>query len=89
MITAQFLIERHCLLEWHPDPVFRAQGSSWPDCLPLCVWVELRGLPLPCGGRTFRVLLDREIINSDGLRFTLDPAGSIPHVCEHMGHLIE
>lgn len=90
MIAAQFVIERHCPDEWHFDPAVRADTHTWPDeALPFCVWVELAGAPLPCGGRSFRILLGRPMVSAEGRPLTLDPNGSIPHVCEHMGHLIE
>jgi len=88
---AQFLVEQQCKERWPPGP-----EPEWPSCLPICLWVELEGCRLHCGGRSFRVVTRLEAVNGNGERFVVsaltDPASgriTSPHVCEHMGHLIE
>lgn len=88
---AQFLIKRNCIEAWSPLALSLGVPEHWPN-LPLCVWVELEEFHvLPCGGKSYHVLLDRDAVNMDGELFevTASLGASRAHVCEHMGQVIE
>ncbi len=85
---AQFQVERQCPIQFPGD----TQAEWWAKALPLCFWVHLEERrAAPCGGKSFRIMLDRLPLSSDGRQHTLKeaPPGFVFAICEHMGHLIE